>query len=147
MEVELFWPETVSVGHIIVESDAGHLRGLVGERNVLARHLEDRFPRLARCIERSGWPAAYIEVLEVTKEERGRGVGRALLEAALGRLGEAGVRYVFLHADADPGWQQELIWFYEGSGFKEMAGCQDEEVRPTVMRASLVRKPHRSKQR
>jgi GNAT superfamily N-acetyltransferase len=137
VEVDLEWPEAAFVGHIVIETDAGHLRGSVGERNVLAHDLEERFPRLARCIERGGWPAAYIEVLEVTKQERGRGAGRVLLEAALRRLGEAGVRYVFLHADADPGWQQELISFYEDSGFKVISGCQDKDVRPILMRADL----------
>jgi len=139
MEVNLDWTEAAAVGHITVETDAGCLHGWVAERQVLARDFEERgFPRLASCIKRGGWPAAYINYLNVTKEDRGRGAGRTILEAALRRLSKAGIRYVFLHASGDPDWQQDLISFYEGSGFRMMEKCQESFfVTPMLMRADL----------
>jgi ribosomal protein S18 acetylase RimI-like enzyme len=62
-----------------------------------------------------GDPAAEIETLSVLESERGRGVGRALAEAAAEVAREAGARAVGVgvaHTNA------EAIRFYEREGFE-----------------------------
>ena len=54
---------------------------------------------------------ASVEKLHVRPEERGRGVGRALLEAVEGRCRGRGVSYVEVQTD------EEAAPFYEALGF------------------------------
>lgn len=138
IEVETDWESSSGIGTLIAETSEGQLRAHVGEASVLASHYSDEFPKMARCIQRSGWPAAYIYVIEVTSKRRGRGVGSALLSAALLECWERGIRTVFLHASPEEGYEEELIKFYADRGFKPALSCDDGNGQLT-MKADLTK--------
>jgi ribosomal protein S18 acetylase RimI-like enzyme len=70
-------------------------------------------------------PSGWIEVIGVDPEFAGRGVGRALAEAMLGRYRERGVRQVRTMVD---GAMPEVERFFQQVGF------QPDSLRPFVRR-------------
>ena len=138
IEVATDWESSSDIGTLTAETSEGQLRAHVGEASVLASHYSDEFPRMSRCIRRTGWPAAYIYVIEVTSQRRGRGVGSALLSAALLECWDRGIRTVFLHASPERGYEKELIEFYADRGFKLVSSCDDGNGQLT-MKADLTK--------
>lgn len=136
VEVVTDWEISSDIGTLTAEMRDGQLRAHVGEASVLASHYSDEFPKMARCIKRTGWPAAYIYVIEVTSQSRGRGIGSAILLAALTACRERGIVNVFLHASPETGYTRQLISFYEEHGFKISSSCDDGNGQLT-MKADL----------
>lgn len=58
--------------------------------------------------------------MAVAKEWRGRGVGRAILGAAVAAASQQGMRRVYLHA------QVSALGFYERQGFRAFGECFSE---------------------
>jgi ribosomal protein S18 acetylase RimI-like enzyme len=70
----------------------------------------------------SGEPDAYIQELYVAPDTRGRGMGRALLEAAMDAAREAGATHIDLTTGED---DAEALSLYESSGFTNREGSPD----------------------
>ena len=68
---------------------------------------------------------AYLQELYVVPELRGQGIGRALLEAAMGRAREAGAEYMDLGTSEDDTGARAL---YESAGFTNREGGPDGPV-------------------
>lgn len=64
------------------------------------------------CHKEKGW--WYIDSLYVETEHRGNGIGTALMNQAMSKIG----RPVFLCACAEPGYERKLTAFYKGFGFE-----------------------------
>lgn len=124
--------ETVSVR-------GGELYAVRGHPYLVARMLsyDEDAPRLAECVKDLDAPVAYIQSVFVSPTIRGRGVGHELVRKALEKFHDAGVRYVFLHAMPDPGWEEELLRFYGDFGFIRAEKCQDETTLAFTMMADL----------
>jgi ribosomal protein S18 acetylase RimI-like enzyme len=117
-EYEDYTPGTVAL--------AGHYRELIAAGELIALIAgegEDGFCQLR--LKRShytGSPDAYIEELYVVPARRGRGIGRALLEAAMEAAREAGATHVELTTGED---DLEARSLYESVGFTNREGGPD----------------------
>jgi ribosomal protein S18 acetylase RimI-like enzyme len=70
----------------------------------------------------TGAPDAYLEELYVVPERRGQGLGRALLEAAMGHARERGAAHIDLNtSEADVA----ALALYESAGFTNREGGPD----------------------
>jgi ribosomal protein S18 acetylase RimI-like enzyme len=106
-----------------VEALAGHYRKLIaaGELAVLlAGAAPDGFCqfRLKRS-HYTGRPDAHVEELYVVPALRGRGIGRALLEATIDAAREAGATHIELTTGED---DVEARSLYESAGFTNREG-------------------------
>jgi ribosomal protein S18 acetylase RimI-like enzyme len=70
----------------------------------------------------SGTPEGYIEELYVAPDQRGKGLGRALLDGALQLCRERGAKYVGLGTATD---DVAAIGLYESAGFTNREGGAD----------------------
>jgi ribosomal protein S18 acetylase RimI-like enzyme len=70
----------------------------------------------------NGEPDAYIQELYVAPDTRGRGMGRALLEAAMDVAREAGATHIDLTTGED---DSEARALYESAGFTNREGSPD----------------------
>ncbi len=70
----------------------------------------------------TGRPDAHVEELYVVPDLRGRGIGRALLDATIGAAREAGATHVELTTGED---DVEARSLYESSGFTNREGGPD----------------------
>ena len=77
-------------------------------------------------------PAAYIQTIEVTPTERGRGIGAELLRRIEASAREAGAHSIWLHVDTE---NRTAIRLYERSGYK---GQGREEHFYARHRAALI---------
>ena len=68
---------------------------------------------------------AYLEELYVVPQQRGRGIGRALLEAAMDAAREAGAAHMDLGTSVN---DRAAIGLYESSGFTNREGRPDGPV-------------------
>lgn len=109
-----------------IDALRGHYRELIaaGELTVLlAGDAPDGFcqHRLRRS-HYTGRPDAHIEELYVIPGRRGRGIGRALLEAAMEAAREAGATHIELTTGES---DTEARGLYESSGFTNREGSED----------------------
>jgi ribosomal protein S18 acetylase RimI-like enzyme len=70
----------------------------------------------------NGEPDAYIQELYVAPDTRGRGMGRALLEASMDAAREAGATHIDLTTGED---DAEALSLYESTGFTNREGSPD----------------------
>lgn len=104
---------------------AGLLREEVerGSTEVLTAHLEGSTSGVAvlafRISVSAGGCFASIEELYVKPEDRRRGVGRALLEAAERRFASRDISYVEVQAV-----EEEAVEFYRASGYQPESGVR-----------------------
>jgi predicted N-acetyltransferase YhbS len=94
-----------------------------------------------------GWPAGWagLRALGVDPAARGQGVGRALMDACLGRARQAGAEVLCLHSAA---FMTHAVAMYEAMGFSrvpefDFEGGGDEPVRIIAYRLNLSEPPHR----
>jgi ribosomal protein S18 acetylase RimI-like enzyme len=73
----------------------------------------------------TGEPDAHVEELYVVPERRGKGLGRALLEAAMEAARERGATHVELTTSED---DTEALALYESAGFTNREGRPDGPV-------------------
>ena len=92
--------------------DAAAITALLATPGTFAFHNPDGF-----VLARAAGGEAEILTLAVMPERRGRGLGRALLEAAIMRAGELGARTVFLEVGAD---NPQALALYAGLGFAQV---------------------------
>jgi len=111
--------ESLRDGEPLPEAFAERLRGAVevGDLEVLAAYTQDCVVGVTvlayRLSVSAGGLFASIEDLYVRPGDRRRGVGRALLEAAVERCAARGVSYVEVQVEED-----EAEVFYEALGFE-----------------------------
>lgn len=109
-----------------------------GARGVTCHHLlgTERGVPVAvarwRAVAFEGAPAAKLERFAVVPEARGRGLGRAIIEAAIGEAEAAGFGTLVLHAQA------HLEGLYASYGFERVGGVFDEAGIPHV---KMARRP------
>ena len=88
-----------------------------------------------RPVEFEGAPAAKLERFAVLPEARGRGLGRAMIEAAIREAEAAGFSTLVLHAQA------HLEGLYASFGFERVGGVFDEAGIPHVKMARRATAP------
>ncbi len=91
---------------------------LLVERNVLAHRAMIADQLVAFVMSRLCVPEAEILSIAVAEPQRGHGLAHRLLDAHLQRLGELGVRTVFLEVDEGNEAARRL---YRGLGFRDVA--------------------------
>jgi ribosomal-protein-alanine N-acetyltransferase len=92
--------------------DATAITALLGTPGTFAFHHPDGF-----VMARAAGDEAEILTLAVAPDARGRGLGRALLRAAIIRAEEMGARAIFLEVGAD---NPQALALYEGLGFAKV---------------------------
>ncbi len=125
-------------GDFIASTDEGHLLAffMTGEE-AWARAMENRQPRHAECY-RTMPMVGFIDEIIVKKNFRRKGVGSALLVAALEKFKDLGVRQVYLRAVPErPEWMVDLLRFYWRYGFDIAKDCLDTGDASLTMRAIL----------
>lgn len=125
-------------GDFIASSPGGHLLAffMTGEE-AWGRAMESRQPRHAECY-RTIPMVGFIDEISVKKDSRKKGVGSALLVAALEKFKELGVRHVYLRAVPErPEWLLDLLRFYWRYGFDIAKDCIDAGDAAITMRAVL----------
>jgi ribosomal protein S18 acetylase RimI-like enzyme len=70
----------------------------------------------------SDGPEAYLEELYVAPQHRGKGLGRALLDATIAHAREAGASYLELNTSED---DTAALGLYESAGFTNREGRPD----------------------
>lgn len=92
--------------------DATAIAALLGTPGTFAFHHPDGF-----VMARAAGDEAEILTLAVAPDARGRGLGRALLRAAIIRAEEMGARAIFLEVGAD---NPQALTLYAGLGFAKV---------------------------
>lgn len=101
------------------EDEETYIEVLYGPADAVAGYFEERdFFELADQLRASESPTAGITGFVVDKGKRRKGVGGQMLQAVLSELDRLGVRSVWVHAVAEPGFTEELPAFYARYGFK-----------------------------
>ena len=118
----------------VLLNDRTYIEAIHGTPDELANILCGRthwFCGLAGLIKTSGISAAaYLSGIEVAEEQRGRGIGTAMLRAVLDRLRQLSIPEIYLHA-ASPASAD----FFAREGFMRVTCCM-EDVFP-VMKLTL----------
>ena len=92
--------------------DAGAIAGLLAGPGAFAIHCQDGF-----VLARSAGGEAEILTLAVAPSARGKGLGRALLQAAIVRAEEQGAYAMFLEVGSD---NPHALALYAGLGFTKV---------------------------
>jgi ribosomal-protein-alanine N-acetyltransferase len=92
--------------------ETGAITGLLASPGAFAIHCQDGF-----VLARSAGGEAEILTLAVAPHARGRGLGRALLQAAIARCEEQGAHAMFLEVGAD---NPHALALYAGLGFTKV---------------------------
>ena len=92
--------------------DAGAIAGLLAGPGAFAIHCQDGF-----VLARSAGGEAEILTLAVAPSARGKGLGRALLQAAIVRAEEQGAHAMFLEVGSD---NPHALALYAGLGFTKV---------------------------
>ena len=117
--------EALRDGDPVPEDFADRLRKAVeaGDVEVLAARAEDQILGVALLAYRlnlsAGWIFASVEDLYVRPEARGRGVGRALLQAADERCEKRGISYVEAQVE-----EKAAELFYTAVGYEPETGVR-----------------------
>jgi GNAT superfamily N-acetyltransferase len=97
--------------------DADYLGSYYGTRSFVVGLLREKGEmEAAAWVENSGAArVAWLTGMEV--EDKGHGIGTAMVRRALAEFTKRGVEIVVLHAKADRGWREQLLSWYTKLGF------------------------------
>lgn len=124
-------PETPKGAVVVSGPDGSSLEAWFGPTPAFPDEwIEWRDQGTAACMNAAGGTAGWIEDLKVSRGMRGKGLGTALLEAALEELHELGVDHVWLFAGPESErWMAPLLRFYRRHGFDQaLPECGDKRV-------------------
>lgn len=129
---------TPDKGDFTLSTKEGHLLAffMTGEE-AWEKAMEMRLTRHAECY-RAVPLVGFIDEISVKKPYRRKGVGSALLLAALEKFKELGVREVYLRAVPERDeWMVDLLRFYWRYGFDIAKDCIDVDDKSLTMKAVL----------